>query len=204
MPGRRKLTPTAYAVLGLLSFGRPLAGYEIRQWALTALAHFYPAPAQSQIYSELGRLEAAGLVTSTDIAQADRPDKIAFAITSAGSAALRHWVEHEPIAPPVLKHHLALRVFLGHNGAPADLIPGLEAHRDHLLQLLDELETQQVAMGGDPETGYAAAVADWTAEIYRGDLRGVESGHCSDSSAPSDHRHRIGQLSRDQRRSIVG
>jgi DNA-binding PadR family transcriptional regulator len=169
-----KLTPTAHAVLGMLSFGQPLAGYEIRQWARQALAHFYPAPAQSQIYAELNRLEEAGLVTSSEVSQADRPDKITFTITTAGSDRLREWIAEAPITAPVLKHHLALRVFLGHNGNPADLIPPLEAHRDSLLALLDELETQSVAMGGDPDTGYAAAVAEWTAEIYRGDLRGVD------------------------------
>jgi DNA-binding PadR family transcriptional regulator len=151
-----------------------LAGYEIRQWARKALAHFYPAPAQSQIYAELNRLEEAGLVTSNEVPQVDRPDKITFAITPAGSDQLSEWIAEAPIPAPVLKHHLALRVYLGHNGDSADLIPSLEAHRDSLVALLDELETQRVAMGGDPDTGYAAAVADWTAEIYRGDLRGVD------------------------------
>ncbi|MGI9616711.1 MAG: PadR family transcriptional regulator [Acidimicrobiales bacterium] len=169
-----KLTPTAHAVLGLLSFGQPLAGYEIRQWARRALGHFYPAPAQSQIYAELSRLEEAGFVSSSDVPQVDRPDKITFTITPAGTDQLSDWIATAPIPAPVLKHHLALRVFLGHNGDPTDLIPSLEAHRDSLLALLDELETQSVAMGAEPDAGYAAAVADWTAEIYRGDLRGVD------------------------------
>ncbi len=39
---------------------------------------------------------------------------------------------------------------------------------------LDQLETNSVAMSGDPETGNAGIVSDWVAEIYRGDLRGVE------------------------------
>jgi DNA-binding PadR family transcriptional regulator len=171
---RFKLTPTAFAVLGLLSFGQPLAGYEIRQWARTALANFYPAPAQSQIYSELGRLEEAGYVTSELVPQPDRPDKITFSLTPAGSAALSRWVEVAPVAAPVLKHHLALRVFLGHNGDPEHLVTKLEAHRASLLDLLDELETQTVALADDPDAGYAPAVADWVAEIYRGDLRGVD------------------------------
>ena len=41
---------------------------------------FHPAPAQSQIYSELGRLDEAGYVTSPEIVQQDRADKISFAM----------------------------------------------------------------------------------------------------------------------------
>jgi hypothetical protein len=59
---RQPWTPTGYAVLGLLSFGRELTGYELKQWADDSLGFFYTAPAMSQIYSELERLRGAGLV----------------------------------------------------------------------------------------------------------------------------------------------
>src|SRR5256885_16438206 len=50
---RQPLTPTAYAILGLLSFGRELTGYEVKQSADDSLRFFYTAPAMSQIYTEL-------------------------------------------------------------------------------------------------------------------------------------------------------
>jgi DNA-binding PadR family transcriptional regulator len=168
-----KLTPTAYAVLGLLSFGQSLSGYEIRQWAKAALSHFYPAPAQSQIYGELTKLESLGLVIGVGVAQRDRPDKIAFSITADGIEVLDQWGAG-PVHRPTIKHHVALRVFLGHRQSPDRLVPILEAHRDRLLVTLDELETHSAAMTGDPGTGYAAVVADWIGEMHRGDLRGVE------------------------------
>ncbi len=170
----RNPTPTGHAILGLLSFGQPLAGYEIRQWSLGMLRHFYPAPAQSQIYRELAMLEETGRVTSTPIEQTDRPDTVVYSLTAAGREALSSWVEAAPVAPTGLKHHVALRVFLGHNTSPPTLVEMLEAHRATVLATLDQLETMSVALGEDADAAHAAIAADWTAEIYRGDLRGVE------------------------------
>ena len=168
-----KLTPTSHLILGMLSFGQDLSGYEIRGWTMGSVAHFYPAPAQSQIYSELTKLETAGLVIGKDVPQPDRPDKRAFSLTDAGRNALERWATG-PCKPPTIKHHLALRAFLGHTAPTDELIPLLEEHRASLLSALDQLETNSVAMSGDPQTGNAGIVSDWVAEIYRGDLRGVD------------------------------
>ena len=170
----RKPTPTGFAILGLLSFGQSLAGYEIRQWARNMLDRFYPAPAQSQIYRELAMLEESGRITSTPIEQHDRPDKIVYELTDAGRATLADWAANEPVRAASLKHHAVLRLFLGHNTTSEHLTAVLERHRQTLLDALDELEHLSAAMTGDEATGYAAAVADWTADIYRGDLRGVD------------------------------
>lgn len=170
----RKPTPTGYVILGLLSFGQPLAGYEMRQWALGLVGHFYPAPAQSQIYRELAMLEETGRISSTPIAQSDRPDKIVYHLTPVGREALQSWAEAELAGTTSLKHQAILRVFLGHNATTASLIEILEVHKQTVLAALDELETLSAALADDEETGLAAIAADWTAEIYRGDLRGVE------------------------------
>ena len=172
--GDVKLTATGHTVLGILSFGQALSGYEIRQWARHSIGHLYTTPAQSQVYGELKRLEAAGLVTSTPVAQDDRPDKIVYELTDAGADALAAWITDAPVPAPVLKHHVALRVFLGHDVDPARLVAMLEEHRARLLVSLDELETYSVAMTGDPAGGHSALVADWIADLQRGDLAGVE------------------------------
>jgi len=61
------LPATGYAVLGLLSFGRELTGYELKQWADGSLRFFYWSPAVSQIYSELKRLEIGPVVQREEI-----------------------------------------------------------------------------------------------------------------------------------------
>ncbi|MEM8902585.1 MAG: PadR family transcriptional regulator [Actinomycetota bacterium] len=169
-----KLTATAHTVLGLLSFGQALSGYEIRQWARRSIGHLYTTPAQSQVYGELRRLESAGLVAGTPVTQDDRPDKVVYELTDAGADALHDWVADPEVPETALKHHVALRVFLGHVVDPVRLVPMLEAHRDRLLVSLDELETYSVAMSGDPTGGFSALVADWIADLQRGDLAGVE------------------------------
>ncbi len=55
-------TATGYAVLGLLTFGDELTGYELKQRADSTLRFYWVAPAMSQIYTELARLTSHGLV----------------------------------------------------------------------------------------------------------------------------------------------
>ena len=58
----RDLPVTAYALLGLLSFGDSLTGYELKQRADRTLRFYWVSPAMSQVYSELDRLHEHGLV----------------------------------------------------------------------------------------------------------------------------------------------
>lgn len=168
------LPATAFAVLGLLTFGQDLSGYELRGWSRGSFRHFYWSPAQSQIYRELKKLEAAAFVESTPVAQTDRPDKIAYRITPAGEDALIHWIETARVERPVLKHHPAMRLFFGHLVDPAVLIEILTEHRESLMQTLDDLEMQSAALTGEVTSGLSPLVFDWAAEIHRGDLRGTE------------------------------
>ena len=59
-----QLRATSYAVLGLLSFGQELSGFDMKSWADWSLKFFYWAPSYSQIYGELHKLEELGLVAS--------------------------------------------------------------------------------------------------------------------------------------------
>ena len=60
---------TAYALLGLLTFGDELTGYELKQRADKTLRFYWVAPAMSQIYSELARLTEHGLRRAGDDAR---------------------------------------------------------------------------------------------------------------------------------------
>src|SRR3954462_6614469 len=109
---QRDLPATGWAVLGLLSFGRELSGYDLKKWADSSLGFFYWSPAVSQIYGELKRLEGLGYITSREVPQDDLRNKRVYAITGAGEEALTDWVQHAPVEPPVLKHGVLLRVWL--------------------------------------------------------------------------------------------
>lgn len=112
---KRALPATSWAVLGLLSFGEELSGYDLKKWSDRSLRFFYWSPSFSQIYSELKRLERAGYASSRMVAQdTGTRDKRVYRITDEGMTAVREWVREAPVDPPVLKHGPMLRLWLGH------------------------------------------------------------------------------------------
>jgi DNA-binding PadR family transcriptional regulator len=122
------LPQTAWTVLGVLSFPGARSGYEIKSWADRSLRFFYWSPALSQVYRELRRLEELGFATSTLAPQDELRNKRLYRITDAGRAALTKWAGHTPDSPPVMKHGVMLRVWLGHLLGPDQLRAVLTDH----------------------------------------------------------------------------
>jgi DNA-binding PadR family transcriptional regulator len=156
----RALPVTAYALLGLLSFGEPLTGYELKQRADRTLRFYWVSPAMSQVYSELERLHDLGLVRRHGD---DRTTS--YSLTRRGTTTLRQWLREAPVGFPVLKHPVALRLLLGALMDPESITTML---RDHLVALDEEradLEKVRVSLEGVDHTGdpfrYPALVADW-------------------------------------------
>jgi DNA-binding PadR family transcriptional regulator len=167
---------TGWAVLGLLSFGRELSGYDLKKWADHSLRFFYWSPAISQIYSELKRLERLGYVSSRTVAQDELRNKRVYAITDSGAAALTEWVQHAPVEPPVLKHSVAMRVWLGHLADPDELRTVVERHRDYAEAMLSDVTKSVEKSEPTSETGFAdedparvypQVVIRWGEEYYR-------------------------------------
>src|SRR5215217_2575616 len=152
-PGR-ELPATGWAVLGLLSFGRELSGYDLKKWADNSLGFFYWSPAVSQIYGELKRLEGLGYITSREVPQDDLRNKRVYAITDEGRTALMNWVQHAPVEPPVLKHGVLLRVWLGHLAEPDVLRKVVEEHRDYAAQMLQGLADAEPKAEAEPDWAY--------------------------------------------------
>jgi DNA-binding PadR family transcriptional regulator len=113
---RAAATRTELAILGLLAWQGEATGYQLQKLA-TGSVGFIWAPARSQLYAVLKRLDAAGLVVGRRVAQADRPDKRIFRLTAAGEATLRTWLEEvEPIEPED-RDGILLKVFFGTSAA---------------------------------------------------------------------------------------
>ena len=163
---------TGWAVLGLLSFGRELTGYDLKKWADHSLRFFYWSPAISQIYSELKRLERLGYVTSRTVAQDELRNKRVYAISEEGRLALTEWVQHAPVEPPVLKHSVAMRVWLGHLAQPDELRAVVERHREYAEAMLadvtrSEHSTETGFADEDPARVYPQLVIRWGERYYR-------------------------------------
>jgi len=83
------LSPTARVILGLLAFA-PRTGYDIKQVTDVSTRFFWGA-SYGQIYPELRRLEAAGLVRSSDAPRGALRRRV-YRLTADGERALRSWL----------------------------------------------------------------------------------------------------------------
>ncbi len=164
--GWARIPITTWAIAGVLSFGQPMTGYDIKKWADSILALFYWSPAVSQIYAELRRLEALGLAAS-HVAEGDERARRIYAITPKGIEAVRWWLANSPVEPPVLKHTVALRVWLGALAEPERLESILEEHQARSRSLAARAARSARSAKANPDYGFPAAVAQWAHAHHR-------------------------------------
>jgi DNA-binding PadR family transcriptional regulator len=170
-----KIPATAWAVLGILSFGRELTGYDIKNWSDAILHFFYWSPATSQIYTELRRLEDLGLVSSRTVARDEVRDKTVYAITPIGTEALRSWQATVDAEAPVLKHGVLLRIWLGHLAEPDRLREQIAEHHARLLAELAAAKESQEQADAQPEWAYPALVASWAVRRIESEIELTDS-----------------------------
>ena len=170
-----KIPATAWAVLGILSFGRELTGYDIKNWSDAILHFFYWSPATSQIYTELRRLEDLGLVSSRTVARDEVRDKTIYAITPIGTEALRSWQATVDAEAPVLKHGVLLRIWLGHLAEPDRLREQIAEHHARLLAELTAAKESQEQADAQPDWAYPALVASWAVRRIESEIELTDS-----------------------------
>ena len=164
------LPVTSYALLGLLTFGDALTGYELKRRADATLRFYWVSPAMSQVYSELARLTEHGLVTASGEGRGTT-----YTISDAGRAALAVWMRESAPGFPVLKHPVALRLLLGH---VVDRETTLSMLREHVLALEKEraalLEVRESLHGRDAPGDafrHPSLVADWGLDYFDNESR---------------------------------
>ena len=89
------LSPTAYVILGFLSWG-PMSGYDIKA-LVDESTRFFWAASYGQIYPELRRLAEAGLIEGAERPQGGR-QRTVYTLTAEGSACCSEWLADEPEA----------------------------------------------------------------------------------------------------------
>ncbi|MEU6948876.1 PadR family transcriptional regulator [Streptomyces sp. NPDC046316] len=158
---------TSWAVLGLLSFGQELSGYDLKKWADQSLRFFYWSPSFSQIYSELKRLEQAGFATSRTVAQeTGSRDKRVYRITDEGMTAVRTWARTAPVDPPVLKHGPMLRLWLGHLLEPEQMREVLARHREFAETMRLRAEADVEGAKAEEAWAYPMLTLTWAERYY--------------------------------------
>jgi DNA-binding PadR family transcriptional regulator len=149
--GSRMVSKLGYAILALLA-RQPSTGYELSARARRPLGYYWHAQ-HGQVYPELRRLLAAGLV-SFDATPGPGPrDKKVYSPTAAGMAALRDWVVQPP-EPRHVRDNLLLKAYATWTVEPADaaaLFAGQRAdHAERLREYQEQLRNVESRHGGGP------------------------------------------------------
>jgi PadR family transcriptional regulator AphA len=180
------LTPTEYAVLGLLSSGAQ-SGYDLKKRADSSVGYFW-TPTKSRIYAILPRLVEAGLVRRRDVRQQGRPDKQLYRLTAEGRRALIAWLAHGPLEPDPDRNLLLLKLFFGDLAGPEALLEQVRERREEVERFRAELEA--IEAGLSPETAddlyprltrmygfaWADAIIAWAKAAERELARAAEGG----------------------------
>lgn len=163
----RTLPATSWAVLGLLSFGEELSGYDLKKWSDWSLRFFYWSPSFSQIYGELKRLEKAGYASSRMVAQeTGTRDKRVYRITEEGMTAVRRWAREAPVDPPVLKHGPMLRLWLGHLLEPEQMREVLVQHQEFAEKMRRRAVADADGAREEASWAYPTLTLKWAERYY--------------------------------------
>ena len=182
---RAILTPSAYAVLGLLA-RRPSSGYDLGTRAAASIDNFWPLT-RPHIYGELAKLEELGYVAGVEVAQERLPDKRVYSVTPPGVRALETWLTDPDPGIPRPRQPMLVKLFFGERITPEQAQALLARYRAQTLARRDRFAAaaaaDAAAVAADPDSprrfGRAAALfglrraeADlaWVDEV-RADLR---------------------------------
>ncbi|HZF88437.1 PadR family transcriptional regulator [Streptomyces sp.] len=129
---------------------KPSSGLELTRRFDKSIGYFWSATHQ-QIYRELGRLEAAGLIRALPSEQPARGQKKSYEVLPAGRAELARWTA-APQDPKPHRDTLLLRLragaVVGTEGLEEDLRRHLELHRRQLAEYR-EIEKRDFPPGRD-------------------------------------------------------
>jgi PadR family transcriptional regulator, regulatory protein AphA len=126
MSATSALTPTSYAILGLLAI-KPWTTYELAKQMDRTLNRFWPR-ARSKLYEEPKKLVSHGLAQA-EVGTHGRRPRTVYSITSPGRRALADWLTEESSDPVFESEHI-LKVFYAEQGTTADLLATLRSLRE--------------------------------------------------------------------------
>jgi PadR family transcriptional regulator, regulatory protein AphA len=151
-----------HAALGLIA-QEPGSGYDLLKRFKLSMDKLWPAT-QSQLYGELNKLAAGGLIKVSDMGPRGRKE---YAITDDGRAELYRWLT-SPKEDPPLRNSALLRIFLLGQLTPSQAREYLESLRAISEQEHAEFEQIREAYdwSGDDDAFFARAVLEagflWT------------------------------------------
>ncbi|WP_415949413.1 PadR family transcriptional regulator [Streptomyces sp. KLOTTS4A1] len=134
-----------HAVLAAL-LDEELSGYQLAKSFDLGVANFWHAQPQ-QVYAELARLEADGLVAGREVVQESRPNKRLFKLTGEGLAELERFAV-APAKPSMLRDDLAVKVQAGDLVDTGQVIGQLRERADFARAKIELFESLLVKLRG--------------------------------------------------------
>jgi DNA-binding PadR family transcriptional regulator len=156
------LTPTARVILGMLGLGAR-TGYEIKQVADSSTRFFWGA-SYGQIYPELRRLAAAGLVESEDDPAGGRK-RTAYRLTDTGRQALLDWLRADAPLEFAMRAEGLLKLFMGGLLEPAEVIENVRVWRRELEEALAYFRNELEPFARTSPSGYPYLVLEYGIEL---------------------------------------
>lgn len=143
-----------HAVLVALLDGER-SGYELTKTFEVGVSNFWFAAPQ-QVYAELSKLEAAGLVAGREVVQQGRPNKRIFVVTDAGMQALTAFAA-TPSKPLAIRDDLVVKIHAADILDPEPLIAQLTERAEEAAAKLVLFEKILAKMrGGLDEASFLA------------------------------------------------
>ena len=106
---------------------KPSTGYELTRRFDKSIGRFWTATHQ-QVYKVLGRMQAAGWIAATEVAQDGRPDKKVYDLTPAGRDELADWIDR-PAESEAARSDLAVKIRGASYGDPVAVAEEVRRHR---------------------------------------------------------------------------
>ncbi len=173
------LGPTSYVVLGMLAKGSR-SGYDIKQLADISTRHFW-AVSYGQIYPELKRLAAAGLVKSEDASRGTR-QRTVYNLTAKGRQVFSAWVADPTVKKLELRDEMLLKLFFADAMPRKDTVRHLEAMSRRHRETAAALRAHEPMAANQPHRmkyevmRFGIGLHEWSADWYAKLARDTEQG----------------------------
>jgi DNA-binding PadR family transcriptional regulator len=158
-------------VLLALLAGEASHGYQLRARLALALGPLAGALNDGQVYVTLNRLEKSGMLASTRVGQADRPDRKVYELTPAGRERVATWL-NDTSWPKPAPAEFHLKLVAAAAAGLADPVGIVDRQRRELLTGLAQAQRAALA---EPDGSVAALLLEGVVLRLQADLRWLEA-----------------------------
>jgi len=137
----RRTSSSMQALLGLLTI-EPMSGYDLGLMVRASIGHIWHE-SYGQIYPNLKKLAAQGLVESKTEKQTGRPDRRVYSITKRGREQLVLWLSVPP-QPEIPRNEMLLKLFFGAQVPTRILVGNVERMVEEHRALLEKFRHAEV------------------------------------------------------------